>query len=187
MRRAPRLVVSVALLLLLLAIAQAAASSNTVPSTGADLELKPIGIDAFVPPECKGMSLIYLGVLPAYGAWMTNYSNVLVIGSDYADNFSSYGSENCIMTGGGDDWVYNYHTSGTVVVLAGAGSDHVTGSSARDVIFGGVDRDFLDGGKGNDDLYGEDGNDQLTGGQGTDICIGGPGTDTFAQCETATQ
>ena len=82
------------LLLALLAVAQATATGNGVPASGADVILEPITLDAFVPPECEGMALYYIAVLPAYGAWQTFYSNVLVIGTDYADTFTSNAGEN---------------------------------------------------------------------------------------------
>ena len=72
------------------------------------------------------------------------------------------------------------------LVLAGPGSDHVTGGRLRDSLQGGGDNDSITAGAGRDVLLGNSGNDKLNGGadddllsgnSGNDVLIGGAGTD----------
>jgi hypothetical protein len=64
-----------------------------------------------------------------------------------------------------------------LVILAGAGSDTVTGSAGNDIIDGGDGDDVIDGGDGRDKISGGDGDDDLSGGAGRDMIHGGDGDD----------
>ena len=88
------------------------------------------------------------------------------------------------MRGGGLSNVYG-HTGtlsialGTVIenVLAGSGSDVVTGNAAANDIRGFVGNDTIYSGDGNDQLFGGNGNDWLEGGNGFDTLNGEAGND----------
>jgi hypothetical protein len=102
---------------------------------------------------------------------------------------------------------YSIDSGNSIVTIADAGGDTVSGSTKEDTIFGGAgddtlsggnDEDLLLGGAGNDTLYGgnqddvlfggdggdtlygDQGNDVLVGGLGDDMAEGGQGDDTFA-------
>lgn len=73
-------------------------------------------------------------------------------------------------------------------LVAGAGSDTLTGTTGvnriwagdgNDAVYGGAGNDFLYGENGNDFLYGENGADTLMGGAGDDWLDGGAGGDTM--------
>ena len=73
-------------------------------------------------------------------------------------------------------------------IVAGEGSDRVTGSAldnsitgrgGNDTVFGLGGNDSIDGDAGNDSIVGDAGADVLTGGAGADVHVGGDGTDTF--------
>lgn len=73
-------------------------------------------------------------------------------------------------------------------VIAGNGSDRITGNTlnnnlnggnGNDQLFGVAGNDTLNGGVGNDALYGGEGIDLLTGMSGDDILTGGNGNDSF--------
>ena len=72
------------------------------------------------------------------------------------------------------------------LVLAGRGSDRLSGGGLRDELEGGADNDSLAGGAGRDVLVGNAGSDKLSGGadddllsgnSGDDVLIGGAGAD----------
>jgi Ca2+-binding RTX toxin-like protein len=73
-------------------------------------------------------------------------------------------------------------------IVAGSGSDFISGSDAdnsitgrlgNDTIQGGLGNDSIDGDEGDDFLAGESGDDVLTGGTGNDTMTGGAGNDSF--------
>ena len=64
-------------------------------------------------------------------------------------------------------------------ILAGAGNDSITGSTAANSLDGGVGNDTMDGGGGNDTLVGGAGNDLLIASAGVDNLSGGDGDDGF--------
>ncbi|MDB9412574.1 beta strand repeat-containing protein [Microcystis aeruginosa] len=73
----------------------------------------------------------------------------------------------------------NQSASGQVtVLLAGAGSDFLTGTSGADRLVGNNGNDTLAGGAGDDTLIGGAGTDTLTGGAGTNSLDGDAGIDT---------
>ncbi|MGK0545827.1 calcium-binding protein [Halomonas cupida] len=65
------------------------------------------------------------------------------------------------------------------VVFAGAGNDHLSGTSGQDVLVGEEGRDWLNGGGGSDLLYGGEGNDVIVLSAGNDRANGGTGQDLF--------
>ena len=65
------------------------------------------------------------------------------------------------------------------LVLAGDGSDHVTGGRFRDSLQGGSGNDTLSAGDGNDLIVGGTGNDKLNGGTGNDLLSGNAGNDVL--------
>ena len=64
-------------------------------------------------------------------------------------------------------------------VVAGRGSDVVTGNGKANLLEGFLGDDSLSGGSGADTLDGGAGNDVLNGGNGADAMSGGPGDDTY--------
>ncbi|WP_411286572.1 M10 family metallopeptidase [Phenylobacterium sp.] len=79
-------------------------------------------------------------------------------------------------------WTNNVSTSLTTVienVIAGSGSDTITGNSAANALYGRAGNDILDGGLGNDTLDGGIGNDTLNGGVGNDTLTGEAGSDNL--------
>src|SRR5581483_10610308 len=77
---------------------------------------------------------------------------------------------NISLDGKANDGAANEHDNvQTEEVLAGAGNDTLTGSSADDFLSGGAGNDVIRGMGGDDDLIGSTGADQLFGGDGSDF------------------
>lgn len=175
------------LLLALVAVAQATAMSNAVPASGAIMSLSAITAAALAPPECDGLTLSTLVVVPPGGSLTINTPNVLVLGTDQGFTLRTKVGSTCVVGGGGNDDLYADNTSGTVVLMGGAGADELFGGKGRNLLYGGPGNDRLTAGGGADELYGDDGDDTLKGGGGKDLCVGGPGNDTISKCETVIQ
>jgi len=83
---------------------------------------------------------------------------------------------------------------GGILIVAGAGNDHVevnmplelaglpvtvNGGSGNDTLYGGSGNDLILGGAGDDEIHGALGNDTIVGGFGNDILIGDEGDDVI--------
>ena len=110
----------------------------------------------------------------------------LVSGTDFNDEFRTYGGDDLVSSLGGDDVIDT--GAGDDRVVAGAGNDSVFTGTGNDMAFGGNGADFINlgagddlgmGGAGNDTILGEDGNDTLFGEAGNDTLDGGAGQDTI--------
>jgi serralysin len=64
-------------------------------------------------------------------------------------------------------------------VLAGSGSDTITGNAAANALIAGLGNDVIAGGNGNDTINGGAGNDRVDGGNGRDRVLLGAGRDIF--------
>ena len=121
------------------------------------------------------------------------------------DTFTStYGGEDVVVTGCGDDRVNSGHdddfvstlggddsiwaSRGADVVFAGGGDDYIKGYYGDDLVYGGSgndalylgeDDDLAFGGDGHDDLHGNSGDDILYGGNGDDDLYGNSGSDVL--------
>jgi Ca2+-binding RTX toxin-like protein len=74
---------------------------------------------------------------------------------------------------------YSIDSGNSIVTIADAGGDTVSGSTKEDTIFGGAGDDTLSGGNDEDLLLGGAGNDTLYGGNQDDVLFGGDGGDTL--------
>jgi Ca2+-binding RTX toxin-like protein len=132
------------------------ASNNTISNSG------------------SGFSIGANAVNLALGSSITNNSFNNVDTDFNLQNIPSSLSVNFDLTATG-----NQSASGQVtVLLAGAGSDSLTGTSGADGLVGNNGNDTLAGGAGDDTLIGGAGNDTLTGGAGTNSLDGDAGIDT---------
>ena len=119
-------------------------------------------------------------------------------GTDWLDFRTDNGNQDILLGFAGEDeaaLLNIYGTVGSVLVLgliehviAGNGSDYITGNSygnildgmgGGDEIYGNGGNDVIYGNWGNDSIYGGDGNDRLIGSRGNDKMEGGPGYDVF--------
>ncbi|MEW6351947.1 MAG: calcium-binding protein [Thermodesulfobacteriota bacterium] len=91
--------------------------------------------------------------------------DLLVIGSDAAEEIIGFNRDDTITGLAGDDTIHA--RGGDDVVDAGSGSDTVYGEAGADTLLGGEDDDRLVGGTDNDRLAGGAGNDTLFGGTDT--------------------
>ena len=119
-------------------------------------------------------------------------------GTDWLDFRTDNGNQDILLGFAGEDeaaLLNIYGTVGSILVLgliehviAGNGSDYITGNSygnkiyglgGSDEIYGNGGDDVIYGYSGNDKMYGGDGNDRLTGSYGNDRMEGGTGNDVF--------
>jgi Ca2+-binding RTX toxin-like protein len=84
------------------------------------------------------------------------------------------GTERIDFSGG-----YSIDSGNSIVTIADAGGDTVSGSTKEDTIFGGAGDDTLLGGNDEDLLLGGGGDDTLYGGNQDDVLFGGDGDDTL--------
>jgi Ca2+-binding RTX toxin-like protein len=99
-------------------------------------------------------------------------------GGDENDQILTYGNNDIVYAGAGDDWVNCLvNSSGSVSSYLFSGGITVYGGSGNDILRGTPESDVLYGEDGNDDLYGRDGGDTLDGGAGNDTISGGAGSD----------
>jgi hypothetical protein len=84
------------------------------------------------------------------------------------------GTERINFSGG-----YSIDSGNSIVTIADAGGDSISGSTKEDTIFGGTGDDLLSGGNDEDLLLGGGGNDTLYGGNQDDVLFGGDGDDTL--------
>lgn len=127
---------------------------------------------------------------------VTQVENMLLIGTDAAQEILGYDRADTIHAAGGDDWVFGNGGNDTLFGGSGAdylfggdgndtlygedGKDSLFGDAGNDKLFGGNDADYLYGADGNDRLYGENGNDFLNGGTGNDRLFGGNDLDLLS-------
>jgi Ca2+-binding RTX toxin-like protein len=127
----------------------------------------------------------------AAGDILVNFERV--IGSDYADTFTTSGSQT-IAGGRGND-IYILSGSATVVETADGGTDEVRTGNATFSIAGYANVENLTytggsaftgtGNAGNNVITGGRGNDTLIGGAGADTLVGGAGTDVASYGNSA--
>jgi ELWxxDGT repeat protein len=117
----------------------------------------------------------------------TGEPQVLITGSDGADNLSGTDSAEEIQALSGQDTVNG--GLGNDTIDGGDGDDRLNGNAGNDSVIGGSGNDILDGNAGNDILNGSNGSDvlngggssdSLAGGEDNDILNGGNGVDTLS-------
>lgn len=167
-----RLLVGAAIWLILFAVSQAMAAANVVsPSGRVDYSAAIVPAD-LLPPECAGMTVTGIVVVPPGTYTRVNGGNSLILGSPLNDEIDARGGSDCVVGGGGNDILYG-----------GNGVDYLLGGPGNDTLYGDQRNDFLYGQDGNDLIYGGPGNDTIDGGAGTDQCYGEGGSDTAVNCE----
>jgi Ca2+-binding RTX toxin-like protein len=82
-----------------------------------------------------------------------------------------------IIAGSGSDVITGSNANN--VITGGSGSDTLLGMGGDDTIFAGSGNDYIDGGSGNDWIKGGAGTDELDGGTGDDMIYSGTGNDTL--------
>jgi hypothetical protein len=85
--------------------------------------------------------------------------------------------DDTLLAGDGSDFLSG--DAGVDQLVAGTGNDVVLGGADDDTLSGGDGDDVLDGGLGNDLIDGGDGADVILDGPGDDRMLGGPGVDSF--------
>ncbi|WP_334162185.1 M10 family metallopeptidase C-terminal domain-containing protein [Phenylobacterium sp.] len=160
---------------------QASAIFETVYDTG--------GIDTFDLSAHSRASIVDLtpGAFSSIAYWSGQAQAAYwigIYGAGYASFLNQAFAEANTYT-----WSRNVATAyGTVIenVIAGSGSDTVTGNAAANAIYGRLGNDSIAGGDGEDFLRGDEGNDSITGGaafddihgnMGDDVAWGGDGDD----------
>lgn len=102
-------------------------SSNVVPETVLDTEVRPQDVNDFKPDFC------------------TNTLDVLVTGSG---TFAGTGKSELILGSAGADTITG--VGGSDCILGGGGNDSLTGGAGGDIVSGGPDIDVCTGGPGGD-------------------------------------
>jgi ELWxxDGT repeat protein len=105
----------------------------------------------------------------------TGEPQVLITGSDGADNLSGTDSAEEIQALSGQDTVNG--GKGNDTIDGGDGDDHLNGNPGNDSLLGGNGNDTLTGDGGNDYLNGGNGSDVLNAGNGSDLLTGGEDND----------
>ncbi|WP_413168140.1 calcium-binding protein [Capilliphycus salinus ALCB114379] len=119
-----------------------------------------------------------MGVIPL---WEVGGGDTL-IGGLGTDSLFSFGDNNWLFAGKGDDIVQgdrSFGRSGTDTMFGDIGNDVLRGFDGNDLIFGNNDQDEISGGRGNDTLYGGQGNDNIDADDGNDLLFGDLGNDTM--------
>ena len=157
------LVLLILLFLITLGIVIGSATANIVPSSYASETSHIRTIAQLTPPECAGMGLTNLIVVPAPDQETAGTNlNDLILGTSGKDYIDGGGGNDCIVGGGEDDQRCWFYLFGICLGKTPA----------------------LLGGDGNDVILGGDGDDYIDGGGGTDTCYGGADSNRFKQCES---
>ena len=115
-----------------------------------------------------------------------NDGDNLLTGGLGADTLTGGGGADTLKGGSGNDVYIVGDSTGTLIELAGEGTDEVDASISytlavefENLVLSGHDHIAGTGNDGNNQITGNDGNNRLTGGLGADTLIGGMGNDVY--------
>ena len=122
-------------IVLIISTYSAIAAANTVPVSFAMDTTIPIDQSQFLPPQCAGMTFVY--IIVGSGDINGGPNNDLIYGGPGNDNIRGGMGDDCIIGGGGDDTLRGQN--GDDVLVGGSGYDVIEGGPGYDTCYYGDD------------------------------------------------